>query len=242
MPVTQARAPAVDSRLLRPSPGGLLGILMLDTQFERQLGDVGYPDTFAQLGIPAQRFVVPGASPRRVVQQADSALVAPFVAAAVQAQQAGATMITTSCGFLALFQQALQAAVEVPVLTSALQWLAPLQSSCVQCGVLTMDGETLGQSHLAAVGAQLSTPIEGVAPGCGFQRRILGNQAGAVSLDDCADVVAAAQRLLLRCPQVQCLVLECTNMAPHVQSVREATGRRVEHLVSLIQSRWKPSL
>jgi len=216
----------------------MLGILMLDTVFDRPLGDVGHPETFERLGIEARQQQVLGASPQRVVREADPTLLQPFIDAALRLQAEGARMITTSCGFLCLFQQALQAAVRVPVLSSSLLWLAPLQAAGQRCGVLTIDATALDQRYLAAVGARPSTPVQGVAPGSEFQRHILGNQPGMDVGQACADVVQAARQLVQRHPELDTLVLECTNMPPYADAVRAATGRRVEHLVSLIQSQW----
>ena len=56
-----------------------LGVLMLDTRFPRLPGDVGHPASFS---MPVRHRVVTGASPQRVVRQADPALLAPFIAAA----------------------------------------------------------------------------------------------------------------------------------------------------------------
>jgi len=71
---------------------------------------------------------------------ADPALLQPFVDAAVQLAGQGAAMITTSCGFLSVFQQELAAAVSVPVLTSALAQV-PLAASAIgrdqRVGILT---------------------------------------------------------------------------------------------------------
>ena len=56
-----------------------LGILMLDTRFPRLPGDVGHP---ASWSMPVRLRVVQGASPLRVVQQADTTLLEPFIDAA----------------------------------------------------------------------------------------------------------------------------------------------------------------
>ena len=102
-----------------------LGVLMLDTRFPRAIGDVGNPKSFA---MPVRHRVVAGASPQRVVGEGDPALLQPFIDAARQLVDDGARAITTSCGFLVLFQQALQTALPVPVWTSSLLKLPELQA------------------------------------------------------------------------------------------------------------------
>jgi hypothetical protein len=83
---------------------------MLQTRFPRPLGDIGHPESFP---VPTRRLVVAGASAPRVVQDAASlaasGLVGAFTAAARQLEREGAAAITTSCGFLVLFQRAPEA-------------------------------------------------------------------------------------------------------------------------------------
>src|SRR5207245_5172053 len=69
---------------------------------------------------PARYRIVKGAESRRVIGTTDPALLQPFIEAAQELERDGVRMITTSCGFLAIFQRELQAAVRVPVLTSSL--------------------------------------------------------------------------------------------------------------------------
>jgi hypothetical protein len=133
--------------------------LLLQTRFPRVPGDAGRPDSWP---MPVLPIVVPGASPQRVVREADPAPLQPFIAAARDLAHQGAAAVTTSCCFLVQFQAALQAAVRVPVWTSSLLKLRELQRP----GVLTVDARSLGVAHLHAAGAAQGTPIEGLADGC----------------------------------------------------------------------------
>ncbi len=63
----------------RTTYGHELGILMLDTRFPRIPGDIGNALSFP---FPVLYRIVEGASPRRVVEEADPSLLEPFVAAA----------------------------------------------------------------------------------------------------------------------------------------------------------------
>ena len=61
--------------------------------------------------------MVPGTTYHDVVEALqEERLLVPFIAAAQALEQEGVCAITTSCGFLALFQRQLSAAVRVPVL------------------------------------------------------------------------------------------------------------------------------
>ena len=113
--------------------------------------------------MPVRSRVVHGASPQRVVREADPALLQPFIDAARALVNEGAAAITTSCGFLVRWQAALQAAVPVPVWTSSLLLLPDLRWP----GVLTVDAQAL-----ASVPAVAGVPLAGLAPGCHLQRAV----------------------------------------------------------------------
>lgn len=214
----------------------LLGVLMLDTRFPRPPGDVGHPASFA---MPVRHRVVPGAAAQRVVRRdgegVDPALLAPFLAAGRQLVAEGAKALTTSCGFLVLFQDDLQRALPVPVWTSSLLLLPTLRAP----GVLTVDAEALGAAHLAAAGAPGGTPVQGLARGCALQRTLLEDLPTLDAAQAEADTVAAALALVQRHPGVQSVVLECTNLPPYAAAVERATGRPVNHLMTLVHERWK---
>jgi hypothetical protein len=198
-----------------------LGILMLETRFPRVVGDVGNP---ASWRMPVRYVTVRGASPERVVRRRDDALLGPFLEAALALQAEGAAAITTSCGFLIGFQQALQSALRVPVWTSSLLALPSL----ARPGVITVDADSL----------HVDVPCEGLEPGCALQRTLLDDLPTLDTDRAEADTVAAAQRLVRRHPDVESLVLECTNLPPYAAAVQRATGRPVHHLMTFVHERW----
>src|SRR5664279_2180902 len=102
-----------------------LGVVMLDTRFPRLRGDIGCAGTFAH---PVRYRVVQGAVPKRVVIEGDRSLLEPFIAAARALEAEGCAAIATSCGFLALFQDEMQAAVGVPMWTSSLLLVAEAEA------------------------------------------------------------------------------------------------------------------
>jgi hypothetical protein len=208
-----------------------LGVLMLDTRFPRVPGDVGHA---ASWRVPVRFRVVHGASPQRVVREGDPALLQPFVDAARALVAEGARAVTTSCGFLVMFQHELQAALPVPVWTSSLLALPGLE----QPGVITVDAASLGARHLQAAGADPRTPVEGLAPGCSLQATLLEDRPTLDTAAAEADVVAAARRLVAREPTLRTLVLECTNMPPYAAAVQAATGLPVHHLMTFVHERW----
>ena len=214
--------------------GGFLGILMLDTRFPRPLGDVGHPGTFERAGIPVRFATVSGASPQRIVTEADPTLLQPFIEAAVALEGTGAAMLSTSCGFLAAHQAALARAVAVPVVSSSLLQAARFPRP----GIVTIDAAALGPAVLRGAGVPAGTPVQGVAPGCEFHRRILGNEHTLDLRQAEQDVVAAALQLVQAHPAVTDIVLECTNMPPYRQAVARATGRAVHDIETLLVGEW----
>ena len=216
---------------------GFLGILMLQTRFPRPPGDVGHPGSWR---MPVRFRTVLGASPQRVVRERSAGLLQPFVDAARALVDEGASAITTSCGFLSLFQQELSMAMPVPVWSSSLLKLPELAvlDGC-RAGVLSVDAGALGADHLRAAGASPDTPVQGLAAGCHLQRTLLQDLP---TLDTDAarqDVLAAVHALRAQHPQINTLVLECTNLPPYADDIRRATGWPVHDITTLAHERWK---
>ena len=209
-----------------------LGLLMLQTRFPRPPGDIGHPQTFA---FPVRQRVVPGATPERVVRGRDPEALQPFIDAARALVAEGCDAIGTSCGFLALWQRELQAALPVPVWTSSLLQLAELREH--RCGVITIEAASLTPAHLQAVGADPATPVEGITPGSALHRTLLHDLPTLDEADARAQVLAAAARLRQRHPGIDTLVLECTNLPPYADALRLHTGLPVWDVTTLLNTR-----
>lgn len=214
-----------------------IGILMLDTVFPRIPGDIGHAATFP---FPVLYHRVRGASPARVVREADPALLDGFLEGARALEAEGVLAITTGCGFLSLFQRQLAAAVRVPVFTSALM-LVPMVARMLApgraVGILTVDSGSLTPRHLAeaGIGGDVPVVVAGLEGGRAFTRVLLEND---LELDVEAarrEHVEAARDLMERHPEVGAVVLECTNMPPYAAAIREATGRPVFDITTLIR-------
>ncbi len=211
----------------------MLGVLMLQTRFPRPRGDIGHAQTF---DFPVLRRVVPGATPALVVRGNNPAALQPFINTARQLVAEGCTAITTSCGFLALWQRELQAALApVPVWTSSLLQLADWPAR--RCGVITIEAASLTPAHFMAVDADPLTPLEGITPGSALHRTLLQDLPRLDEADAEAQVLAAAARLWARHPQVNTWVLECTNLPPYAAALKSATGLPVLDVVSLLNDR-----
>ena len=205
-----------------------LGILMLDTRFPRIPGDIGNAATFS---CEVEYAVVPRASVARLVAaEPDPALLGAFVDAGRKLVARGCHRITTSCGFLVLWQKQLAQALAVPVLTSSLLLLPRLADA----GVLSFDPATLGAAHLAAAGASADTPIAGLQPQDSLYRTIAEDRGEFDRTAAESEVLAAGRRLLLRSPRIRSVVLECTNFGPYRPALAASLGLPVYGIVEAL--------
>jgi Asp/Glu/hydantoin racemase len=221
----------------RTTYGHDLGILIMDVQFPRVPGDVGNASTWP---FPVVYRVVHGATIQRTVVDADPSLLEPFLEGARELERMGVRAITTTCGFLAMFQPEMTAAVRVPVYTSSLL-LVPLVAQTIgrgrRVGVITANAAALTERHFQAVGwssESIRMAVQGMEDTQAFFGAFGRN---GVELDvELAgrEMVDAACKLVAEYPDTGALVLECTNMAPFAHLVQSATGLPVFDLQVLV--------
>src|SRR5438045_4705568 len=194
--------------------GARVGILMLETRFPRIPGDMGNAETWP---FPVLYKVVPGASPRRVVCERAEGLLDEFLAAADELVRLGADGITTTCGFLSLYQREIAAHVGVPVATSSLMQIPFIERILPpgrRAGVLTVSGASLTAEHLVAAGADPATPVVGTERGVEFTRVLLGDEERLDAAAAERDILDSGDELVARYPETGAVLLECTNMTP----------------------------
>src|SRR5947208_2270968 len=105
---------------------GPLGILMLDTRFPRIVGDIGNAASF-DYPVIFRRMEGIGSSDAVAAQPDQPRVLAALKANAEALAAEGAVGLSTSCGFLALYQDDLAAVSPVPVATSALLHIKALK-------------------------------------------------------------------------------------------------------------------
>jgi hypothetical protein len=208
-----------------------LGILMLDTRFPRIVGDVGNAQSY---GFPVIFRTMQGiGSSDAVVAHPDRPRVLAALKANAEALAAeGAVGLGTSCGFLALYQDDLAAVSPVPVATSALLHIRQMKSRKV--GVITASARNLTPAHFEAVGAPWDTPFVGLPEDSSFAATFLRN---GLTLDRDVverEVVAAGRDLVAQHPDVDTVVLECTNLPPYRKALEAALGLPVYDVLDLL--------
>lgn len=214
--------------------GASVGILMLDARFPRIPGDMGNAQSWP---FPVHYRIVRNASPDIVVRKGGEGTLDLFIDAARALVQDGVDGITTNCGFLALFQEEIAAAVPVPVVTSSLMqvdFVNRMLPKGKRSGVLTISASTLTQAHLDAANVPAGTPIGSTEGGKEFTRAILDNEMELNVALAREDNVQAALALQAENPDLGAIVLECTNMCPYAADISAATGLPTYSILSLV--------
>ena len=210
-----------------------IGILMLDSQFPRIYGDVGNPNTW---GFDVAIEVVPKATPQAVVCRGED-LLDQFIMAGQRLVIQGVSGITTTCGFLSIYQDKLSKVLGVPVLTSSLMQVASVNATLPEgkrAAIITISASALTADYLRAAKVPLDTPIGTTEGGLEFSRCIL-NDESVLDVDLARkDNVNAALALVKSDPTIGALVLECTNMVPYAANIAAATGMPVYSMYNLI--------
>ncbi|WP_309133160.1 aspartate/glutamate racemase family protein [Brevibacterium sp.] len=219
----------------RPTVGGAgVGIIVLDTGFERLPGDIAHTATWP---FPVQFRIVRGVRPADVITGDPAAALAAFEDAIDDLVDHGAQAIATSCGFLAAVQKELAAYSPVPFASSPLLQI-PLAEATLpegrQVGLVVSDPEAIDERHFRGVGARPGLPFVGLDP----QGPILTTMRENARVDDPAlleaDALEAIDRLVRAHPEVGAIVLECANLPPYSAAIARRFARPVYDAVTLV--------
>ncbi|MGI9387712.1 MAG: aspartate/glutamate racemase family protein [Methyloligellaceae bacterium] len=215
--------------------GVTIGVLCLESYFPKPPGHIKNP---SGLNFPVLYETVRGATVAKLVNGPEPEFVDPFLDAAKRLEQEGVRAITGSCGFLALFQRELAAAVDIPVFASSLIQLPLVYNMLGRrggVGVLTASGPNLTHQHLAAVGAaDIPVAIQGMEDFPEFREVILeGRRDNMDTAKIENEVLAAAKKLTKSNKDVGAIVLECTDMPPYAHALQKATNLPIFDLTTL---------
>lgn len=209
-----------------------IGIIMLNTDFPRPLGDVGNPQSYQY---EVQIFKLTHANVDNVVFQGLSEdVIQEVIAAGHQLKASGVSLLTTSCGFLAPLQAQVQQAVGLPFIASSL-CLLPFIRQCFgvhsPIGIITFDSRQLQATHFNGhYDDQLF--IAGIEAGQELHTVIKSGKPHLNEQLAQTDVINAALTLMDKKPQ--CLLLECTNLSPYKGALREHFALPVFDLVDAV--------
>jgi hypothetical protein len=214
-----------------------IGVLCLETSFTKIPGHIRNPATF---DFPVRYEVVAGATPERLVSQADPRLLDPFIRAARELEAQGVAAITGACGFLVLFQRQLAGSVAVPLYSSSLiqlpmvyRMLRPDQ----KVGLLVASKPSLTRRHLAAIGGE-SVPvcIAGMAAQPEFREVMLEGRRTELDTGRLQrEVLSEVDQLARDNPGMGALIIECTDLVPFARAIQARAGVPVFDIVTLTQ-------
>ncbi len=219
----------------QPVHGVTIGIMILDTGFQRLPGDIGYAPTFR---FPVQFAVVRGATPDRIVKPKADGMLDLFKRAVDDLVALGVDGITTSCGFLACLHQELLDYCPVPIATSSLLQIPLVQSTLPRgkrVGVLTADAASLTADHFRSVGVATDLPVVGMPPDGIFRHN---NRTGVPVVkyeEQEREVLGMAERLLTEHDNIGAIVCECTNLPPYSARIEQEFGVPVFDVITLVE-------
>jgi len=214
-----------------------LGILMLDTKFPRVAGDIGSAKTWP---FPVRYYTVEGVIPDKIMRKEPvKETLQLFIDAAKALESFGTRAITTSCGFLAIFQSDIVKEISVPFVSSALITV-PFVSNIVgnrSVGILTERAENLTEKHFKGTGwsqNDYNVKIYGMDKNAVFPQVFIGNREKA-NLQELENDIKKLAEKVREDALVSALVLECTNFVPWSQLIGRITGLPVFHIVNAVE-------
>jgi aspartate/glutamate racemase len=216
--------------------GEAVGILVLDEHIARAPGSVNNALTFP---FPVRYKKVKNASVERLLKRRDPELLQPFLEAAGELEDDGVGSIAGGCGFMALFQEQVADAVDIPVFLSSLLQLPLMLRSLNRrrkVGIITADSSSLGDEHYRQAGVADTSRI--VVEGLQDQeecRRSMLEESGDMDTEKMRrEVLAVARRMIEKHPDVGSILLECSELPAYGKAVRDATGLPVFDFATLL--------
>jgi hypothetical protein len=211
-----------------------IGVIQLNTNFPRPIGDIGNPKTFHSRSIIKKLDLVSVADVVSVDVIAGD-VVDEMVGVARELENQGCDLITTSCGFLGPVQSHVQQQLKIPFLSTSLLMLPFLRTvypNEADIGVLTFDSRALRPHHF--VGHDIrGAKILGLESDTELYRVISKDETQLITDKAAIEVVDRVKNLIDQYG-VRCVIFECTNLSPYKSKVRSETGVAVFDLVDLV--------
>ncbi|HIU18047.1 MAG TPA: aspartate/glutamate racemase family protein [Candidatus Avidesulfovibrio excrementigallinarum] len=215
-----------------------VGVLCLDTQFAKPVGQLRNPLTFP---FPVVCRVLPGIGAAEIFA-GSAELGRVMVETARQLEKEGVQAIAGSCGFMALYQKQVAAAVRVPVLMSSLMQLPlirTLHGEASRLGVLTAQSKALTREHFRQAGVTDalydSLLIRGMEDSPYFRSVILECATPGMDTDRLGEEIVEMATRMVREGNLDALLFECTDLCAFAHDVQRATGVPVYDINALVE-------
>lgn len=208
------------------------GLMQLETL-------VGNSTNPASYDYPVRLCPVLGANVHTILENPDPAVLRTMIEDARGMVADGIKAITTSCGFNAIFQRELAAAVNVPVFSSSLlqvplvrQMHGPASEICI----LTAQSSALRAEHLTSVGIANAGGLHICGlEACQAWNTIFTDPEAEVDLQVIErEVIGSALNALEKHPNIRAFVLECTDLPPFSSAIRSQTGLPVFDFLTMV--------
>lgn len=224
----------------RPTQGTVsdasIGIVVLDTGFERIPGDIAHTETWP---FPVQFRIVRGVRPADVIEGDPTDSLDLFKAAIDDLVAHGAAGIATSCGFLAAVQDELAEYSPVPFLSSPLLQVPMVAKTLPRnrkVGLIVSDLGALDDRQLRGAGVDTNLPVASLPSGGPILTTMRENAPVTDQSLLERDALTTAERLVDQHPEVGAIVLECANLPPYSGAIARSVGRPVFDVVTMV--RW----
>lgn len=217
------------------SYGEAIGILLLDTHVPFIHGDVG---NAASYQYPVRFKRIDGLTAERIFNH-DLGFVEKMKDGAKELEREGVKAITGDCGFMAIYQKAVKAAVDIPVFLSSLlqiPFIRATLSDRARIGVITANAASLTPEVFHSLGIQLdnSLAIVGLENTNYFKDAAILETGILDSVKIRDEVVTAAKKMMAENPDVKTILLECSLLPPYGEAVSRATGLPVYDYLTMI--------
>lgn len=219
--------------------GQEIGILMLDTVFPRVKGDIGNAYTFP---FPVRYYVVKNVfTGKKLPRDADEILLSAFCKAAKELESEGCKAITTSCGFLAGFQEELADAVSIPVFTSTLAlvpMIYPMIGKGKKIAIFTERAEFMTEYLFQKSGwssENIPVCVYDLPENSDFNQLVIYDRPDG-EIDGIRDCIEGmVKRCMAENDDIGAIVLECQNFAPYGNLIQKISGVPVFGINQLVE-------
>jgi len=211
-----------------------VGVIQLNTNFPRPIGDIGNPKTLFSKTI-IRRLDLASVADVVSVDVISGDRLDEMVSVARDLENQGCDLITTSCGFLGPVQAHVQQHLKIPFVSTSLLMLPFLRTvypNEADIGVLTFDSRALRPHHFVdhdirgvkIIGLETDTELY----------RVISKDESQLDTDKAASEVVDRVKKLVDQYGVRSVIFECTNLSPYKSKVRSETGVAVFDLVDLV--------
>jgi len=207
-------------------------------QLEALTGNATNPASYP---FPVRLCRIEGANVETVLENPNREVLTRMIGKARGLVSEGIKALTTSCGFNAIFQRELAEALDIPVFTSSLLQVPYLHSVLPESksiAVITAKKAALKKEHLKAVGIteDMKITVLGMEESPEWNK-IFSSPREDVDINVIAsEVLATAKNAVKNSPEIGGYVMECTDLPPFSQAVREATGKPVLDFITMMRS------